>query len=76
MDYRSLAADQDVSEEIAAYRTSITVLKFEDVYRFGVKILCNISTDRPRPVIPREWNDYLGNKKKLVECLHENKDNK
>ena len=27
-------------------------------------------------VIPREWNDYLGNKKKLVECLHENKDNK
>ena len=64
IDYRSLAADQAVSEEIAAYRTSITGLRFEDVDRFGVKVLCDTSTGRPRPVVPKEWT------KKVFDAIH------
>ena len=27
-------------------------------------------------VIPREWDTYLGNKKKLVQCVQQNSENK
>ena len=52
---RQLAADQAVSEEIAAYKTSITGLCFADVQFDGCTVLCDISMGKPRPVVPREW---------------------
>ena len=64
IDYRQLAADQAVSEEIAAYKTSITGLCFADVQFDGCTVLCDISMGKPRPVVPREWT------RKVFDVIH------
>lgn len=61
IDYALLAADQASSEEIAAYRTAITGLTLEDVQYHGTTVLCDVSTGRPRPVVPREWTRRIFN---------------
>ena len=43
IDYRQLAADQATSEEIAAYKTSITGLRFDNVQFDGCTVLCDVS---------------------------------
>jgi cleavage and polyadenylation specificity factor subunit 1 len=53
-DYARLALSQASSEEIADYRTSITNLKFSMLNIQGNSILCDISTGKPRPVVPCE----------------------
>ena len=59
VDWELLADTQATSEEIKAYRTSVTGLKFLDV-SFGRKtVLCDISTGQPRPVVPREWTKHV-----------------
>ena len=57
IDYRQLARDQEVDEEVQAYRTTTTSLKVEDVpYSNGqFTVLCDTSLGRPRPVIPKNW---------------------
>ena len=64
IDFRQLAADQAVSEEIAAYKTSITGLRFADVQFDGCTVLCDISMGKPRPVVPREWT------RKVFDVIH------
>ena len=47
IDYRQLAADQSASEEITAYKTSITGLRFDNVHFDDCTILCDISMGMP-----------------------------
>ena len=64
IDYRQLAADQATSEEITAYKTSITGLRFDDVQFDDCTVLCDVSMGKPRPVIPKEWT------KKVFDAIH------
>ena len=64
IDYRQLAAAQAGSEEIAAYRTSVTGLKFKDVPLADFTVLCDTSRGQNRPVVPREWT------RRVFEAIH------
>ena len=55
VDFRQLANDQAASQEIAAYRTSITNLFLRDMSLGDVSLLCDMSLGKPRPVFPKEW---------------------
>ena len=54
IDFQRLAADQENSSEILAYRTAISDLVLQDIPFHGIS-LCDVSQGRPRPVIPCEW---------------------
>ena len=65
IDYRSLAKDQEKSEEIAAYRTSSsTGLRFADVPFEDFTILCDVSTGKDRPIVPPAWT------KRVFDTIH------
>merc|ERR1712228_409981 len=66
INYKQLAEDQSLSEEIQNYRTCCTSLKFRDVpFEDGrFTVLCDISTGKTRPVVPREW------KKTVFDAIH------
>ena len=55
INYRQMAANQATSDKIAAYKTSITGLHFDNVQFNDCTILCDVSTGKPRPIVPREW---------------------
>ena len=55
IDFQRLAADQENSSEILAYRTAISDLVLQDIPFHGISLLCDVSQGRPRPVIPCEW---------------------
>ena len=55
IDYRQIVTDQATSDKIAAYKTSITGLCFDNVQFNDCTILCDVSMDKPRPIVPREW---------------------
>ena len=61
VDYQQLAQDQEVDEEIQAYRTAATGLKVEDVpYSDGqFTVLCDTSLGRPRPLVPSNWRRQI-----------------
>ncbi len=61
MDYAALARDQVASPEITAYRTALSALVLEDVPfdTAGLTLLCDTSTGKYRPVIPKEWTRSL-----------------
>ena len=55
IDLYQLAVDRTNSEEIEAYRTSITGLELQDVPLQDVSLLCDVSLGKPRPVVARSW---------------------
>jgi cleavage and polyadenylation specificity factor subunit 1 len=59
IDYQILAADQQASDEVAAYKSSSSGLIFESVAFQGNEVLCDISTGKPRPVVPKEWTRHI-----------------
>ena len=59
IDLHQLAVYQTNSEEIEAYRTSITSLELQDVPFQDVSLLCDVSLGKPRPVVPRSWTDQV-----------------
>ena len=61
IDYRQLSADQAASDKILAYRTVITDLQLQDVPMTDFAVLCDISTGRQRPVVPKEWTRPIFN---------------
>lgn len=66
IDYKALAEAQKEDEEMAAYRTTISGLVLEDV-RFGSgesTLLCDVSTHRPRPIIPATW------RRRIFDTVH------
>ena len=64
IDYRRLANDQVNSDEIAAYKTSTTGLRFADIPFGDITVLCDISTGKYRPIIPSTWT------RRVFEAIH------
>jgi len=64
IDYRQLAADQQASDEITAYRTAVSGLTLEDIPFGDFSVLCDTSMGRNRPVVPSQWT------KKIFEAVH------
>jgi cleavage and polyadenylation specificity factor subunit 1 len=53
LDYHAMATAQIEDLETNAYRTAITGLQWQDVDIGGATLLCDVSTGRPRPLVPR-----------------------
>ena len=54
VDYREMAEKQQQDPETRAYRTEVTALKWEEVEMDDSRLLCDISTGVPRPLVPAE----------------------
>ena len=52
IDYNRMATLQQIDGEIAQYRTAITGLQWSLVERDGIKLWCDTSTGRARPLVP------------------------
>lgn len=65
MDYTALARAQ-LEQEVQAYRTAISGLKLEDIQldQSGTTILCDVSTESPRPIVPKSWQ------RKVFDIVH------
>lgn len=66
IDYEEIATVQEEDPETAAYRTAITSLRWKDA-NFGDRdrtILCDVSTGRPRPLIPKLF------RRKIFDIVH------
>ena len=56
LDYRALAEDQRSDPDILTYGTAITGLQPSWVELVpGIKVLCDLSTGRNRPILPPPW---------------------
>ena len=57
VDYKAMAAAQRADESITAVPTATTGRDFRDIPldNYGNSILCDISTGRPRPLVPDTW---------------------
>ena len=57
VDYDTMAECQEKDSSVQAYRTTTSGLQLVDVPfgPSGKTILCDISTGRPRPIVPVEW---------------------
>jgi len=64
IDYKALAEAQANDPETRAYRTAITNLHWEDVPYDDYTLLCDVSTGRPRPLIPKQW------RRKVFDIIH------
>ena len=65
LNYQDMAADQ-VAPEVQAYRTAITNLRLEDIPigNSNVSLLCDVSTGRPRPIVPISW------RRRVFDAIH------
>ena len=59
IDYRLLASDQKASEEVTDYESANTALTFENVAFHGADVICDTSTGKARPVIPKQWRRHI-----------------
>lgn len=66
VDFAAMAADQPGDPGIIALRSSGTGLRLEDavVQDGGPALLCDVSTGRPRPVVPVAW------RRRVFDSLH------
>lgn len=57
IDYTAMAAEQRADPDVLALQSTKTGLVLEDtpVWDGGPHLLCNVSTGRPRPVVPLSW---------------------
>ena len=58
INYNQLAQEQRLDPEIADYETSITNLQWEKVQLNDTTVLCDISTGRPRPLVPTKHSSH------------------
>ena len=60
LDYIAMAADQQ-HPDIQAYRTAISNLQLEDIPigNSQTKLLCDVSTGTPRPIVPPSWRSTV-----------------
>ena len=63
VNYDEVAAAQEADPETEAYRTAITNLRWENVSigDSGRTVLCDVSTGRPRPLIPQSFRRRIFN---------------
>ena len=61
VDYEALALAQVESEDIQLYRTACTGLKLKDIsFADGsFTVLCDVSTGKPRPIVPEAWREAI-----------------
>ncbi|ROT85274.1 hypothetical protein C7M84_018261 [Penaeus vannamei] len=66
IDYNEVAAAQKDDPETTEYHTAITSLQWKDVHIGGEgrTILCDVSTGRPRPLIPKSF------RRKIFNLIH------
>ncbi|XP_069752091.1 uncharacterized protein [Narcine bancroftii] len=57
LNFDQLTRDQETDEEMRAFKTAITSLRFRDLPTPSGEgtILCDISLGTPRPVVPQQW---------------------
>ncbi|KAK7930700.1 hypothetical protein WMY93_007095 [Mugilogobius chulae] len=66
IDFSALAADQPRDADIVALRSEGSGLKLEEVVwrEGGPTLLCDVSTGRPRPVVPAGW------RRRVFDSIH------
>ncbi len=55
VDFAKLAAAQQTDTTVAELKTRPGSLELQDIAMKGVKVLCDTSTGRPRPIVPVSW---------------------
>ncbi|GFR76397.1 Pol polyprotein [Elysia marginata] len=66
IDYKAMAEAQEHYEEIQALKTAITGLNLQSVQisNDGPKLLCDVSTGNPRPIVPKAFQ------RQVFETIH------
>ena len=66
LDYTRMSADQASDHTVQALKLSDTGLRLEDVAvgDSGIKLLCDLSTGQPRPLVPEGW------RREVFEAVH------
>ncbi|CAI5682198.1 unnamed protein product [Oreochromis niloticus] len=66
IDFDAMAADQWADLDVLALRSEQTGLVLEDspVWNGGPSLLCDVSTGRPRPVVPLSW------RRRIFDSVH------
>ena len=64
INYQQMAIDQKADEETKAYKDSISNLQWAEIDIKGATLLCDISTGRPRPLVPK------ASRKAVVDITH------
>ncbi|GFS27769.1 Pol polyprotein [Elysia marginata] len=66
IDYKAIAEAQEHDEEIQALKTAITGLNLQSVQisNDGPKLLCDVSTGNPRPIVPKAFQ------RQVFETIH------
>lgn len=66
VDYTAMAADQLTDPGILEFRTAESGLRLEDVtfHDSGATLLCDVSTGRPRPMVPASW------RRRVFDAVH------
>ncbi|KAL1264199.1 hypothetical protein QQF64_004554 [Cirrhinus molitorella] len=62
-----MAVDQTTDPEIQSLKTSTTGLQIENVVfdDVGTTLLCDVSTGKPRPIVPTQW------KRQVFNAIHD-----
>ena len=64
IDYSAMAAEQRRDPKTAAYKTAVTKLQWQDVLFGNVPFLCDVSTGRPRPLVPKSF------RRQVFDAIH------
>lgn len=66
VDYQAMAEDQLVDDELKKFRETATNLNLRNVFvhNSNKEVLCDVSTGRPRPVVPQNW------KRSVFDAMH------
>ncbi len=64
IDYAKMAEAQAADHETAAYRTSISSLRWREIKFGDSTLLCDVSTGKPRPLVPREF------RRQVFDAIH------
>ena len=63
-DFQRLSLDQERSGEMTLYGTPDTGLQLKYIQTEGIAVLCDVSTGKPRPILPQSWT------RKVFDCIH------
>ena len=64
IDYGAMAAEQAEDAEVKAFQTAITGLQIMPYQIHNSMLLCDVSTDLPRPLVPRSFQ------RQVFETIH------
>ena len=64
IDYGALAREQQQDPELEAYKTAVTNLRLKLISVDNVNVMCDISTSRPRPLVPATF------RRRIFDIVH------